>query len=69
MCEASYINAGDVPAERDSQNKEITVFPMFGQPYTVKARRRKAATVEGSEALEDLFGTPPPDRFNRAART
>lgn len=69
VCEASYINAGDVPSgEGTVRTKDITVFPMFGQPYSVKVEEAKGGHGGGDpKLLEDLFGTPPPDRFNRAA--
>jgi predicted dehydrogenase len=69
VCEASYVNAGDAPAAEGAvRTKNITVFPMFGQPYEVPVEEAQGGHGGGDpRLLEDLFGTPQPDRFNRAA--
>jgi len=69
VAEKSYINAGgDKNDEGAVTDKEITVFPMFGEPYAV-AVETKAGSHGGGDIvmLEDIFGNPVPDRFKRAA--
>lgn len=69
IVESSYVNGGGSQAlEGALSDKSIIVFPIFGEPYEVPI-----ATSEGGHGggdpvlLNDLFGVPEPDRFNRAA--
>ena len=44
------------------------VFPMFGQPYRVEAEEGIGGHGGGDRVLlNDIFGTPDYDRFERAA--
>jgi predicted dehydrogenase len=69
VAEKSYVNAG---GDRDDEGalkaKEITVFPMFGAPYTVEAEKASGSHGGGDAVmLEDIFGSPTSDKFKRAA--
>jgi len=67
--EASYINAGsNASVEGVVKSKNITVYPMFGEPYVVPVEEAKGGHGGGDpKLLEDLFGEKRPDPFNRAA--
>ncbi|NLM10551.1 MAG: Gfo/Idh/MocA family oxidoreductase [Clostridiaceae bacterium] len=69
VVEASYVNAGgDKALEGAVQKKSIAVFPMFGEPYEVEVKEGKGGHGGGDPLLlNDLFGTPEKDPFNRAA--
>lgn len=69
VVEKSYINAGgDREDEGALKQKEITVFPMFDAPYTVAVEIATGSHGGGDAVmLEDIFGSPPPDKFARAA--
>lgn len=69
VVEKTYINAGgDKAAEGALRNKEIMVVPLSGAPYEVTVPIAEGGHGGGDEVLlNDLFGTPTPDRFNRAA--
>lgn len=44
------------------------VFPMFGEPYRVETEKGVGSHGGGDKVLlNDIFGTPEPDRFERAA--
>jgi predicted dehydrogenase len=69
IVESSYINSGgDKENEGRLEGSKIVVYPMFGEPYEVKLQ-----TIEGGHGggdtvlLNDLFGTPVADPWNRAA--
>lgn len=69
VTEQSYVNAGgDRSIEGAVVGKQITVHPMFGEPYKVEIQEGKGGHGGGDPVLlNDLFGEPAPDRFNRAA--
>ncbi|NMB45865.1 MAG: Gfo/Idh/MocA family oxidoreductase [Firmicutes bacterium] len=69
VCERSYISGGaHVAAEGAVETKDITVFPMFDEPYEVPVKETKGGHGGGDPVLlNDLFGTPTEDRFQRAA--
>jgi predicted dehydrogenase len=69
VVETSYINAaGDKSSEGAQIGKSIVVLPMFGEPYSVNADEATGAHGGGDAVmLEDIFGSPPDDRFKRAA--
>ena len=69
VSENAYINAGGLKEVEGSAKKiSIAVFPMFGDPYEVPLETASGGHGGGDPVLlEDLFGNPAPDRFNRAA--
>ena len=69
VIESAYINAGaSLSAEGAVKEKSITVFPMFGEPYNVPIEKGEGGHGGGDPILlNDLFGTPTPDPYNRAA--
>jgi predicted dehydrogenase len=69
VVETSYVNSGgDKALEGALKDKTILVFPMFAAPYEVEVEEGKGGHGGGDPVLlNDIFGTPVPDRFNRAA--
>jgi len=69
VAENTYVNAGGAKEVEGSAKKiSIAVFPMFGEPYEVEVPMTGGGHGGGDPVLlNDLFGTPVPDRFNRAA--
>lgn len=69
VMESSYVNAGgDRNREGALVGKKLTVFPMFAEPYDVQVAEGVGGHGGGDRVmLEDIFGTPEPDRFRRAA--
>lgn len=69
IAENTYVNAGGAKEVEGSAKKiSIAVFPMFGEPYEVEVPMTGGGHGGGDPVLlNDLFGTPVPDRFNRAA--
>ncbi len=69
VVEKSYINAGgDKENEGALKVKEIKVFPMFDEPYVVDIVEGEGGHGGGDPILlNDLFGLPEEDEFNRAA--
>lgn len=69
VLEQSYVNAGgDQGLEGAVAHKKITVHPMFAPPYDVPVVEGGGGHGGGDPALlNDLFGTPAPDRLHRAA--
>ena len=69
IVEDAYVNAGGAASlEGAVRQKCITVFPMFGKPYDVEIKEGKGGHGGGDPILlNDLFGTPVEDKFNRAA--
>ncbi|MBP1916151.1 putative dehydrogenase [Lederbergia galactosidilyticus] len=67
--EQSYINSGgDKDDEGKLQEKSIRVLPMFGRSYEVEVQEGKGGHGGGDVVLlQDLFGVPTEDEFNRAA--
>ncbi len=69
VMEKAYINAGGAKEDEGAlKNKEIVVWPMFGEPYGVEVETKEGGHGGGDEVmLDDIFGTPAPDPFHRAA--
>ncbi|UUZ94260.1 Gfo/Idh/MocA family oxidoreductase [Paenibacillus sp. P25] len=69
VIEASYVNSGgDQALEGAVKGKKILVHPIFEAPYEVKVEEKAGGHGGGDPVLlNDLFGTPEYDRFNRAA--
>ncbi|MCA0758100.1 Gfo/Idh/MocA family oxidoreductase [Paenibacillus sp. N4] len=69
IVEQSYVNSGgDKALEGALKGKNITVFPMFGAPYAVEVEEGKGGHGGGDPVLlNDLFGNPVEDKWNRAA--
>jgi len=69
VCERTYINSGGASeAEGAAKKVEITVFPMFGEPYDVPVTTAAGGHGGGDpKLLQDLFGVREDDRFKRAA--
>ncbi len=69
IIEKAYVNAGGSgEMEGALEKKSITVFPMFDEPYEVTVDEGQGGHGGGDTVLlDDIFGTPAPDRFQRAA--
>ena len=69
VVEKSYVNSGgEQGSEGAVAGTSITVHPMFAAPYNVKIEEGAGGHGGGDPVLlNDLFGTPAPDRLNRAA--
>ena len=73
VVEKAYINAGGDKGEEGAlEGKSIIVNPMFGKPWEAKFDEDSLPGGSGHGGgdkvmLEDIFGVPAPDRFNRAA--
>ena len=69
VVEQSYINAGgDKANEGALKTKSIQVHPMFGAPYEVPVEEKEGGHGGGDPVLlNDIFGVPEEDPFNRAA--
>lgn len=69
IVEQSYVNSGgDKALEGALKGKNITVYPMFGAPYAVDVEEGKGGHGGGDPVLlNDLFGNPVEDKWNRAA--
>lgn len=69
IVEQTYVNAGGNAAmEGALKQKSITVFPMFGEPYEVPVQEAEGGHGGGDPVLlNDIFGVPVEDKFNRAA--
>jgi predicted dehydrogenase len=69
VVEGSYVNAGGpAAAEGVAKTRRITVFPLFGEPYDAEIPEGIGGHGGGDAVmLEDIFGSPPDDRFHRAA--
>lgn len=67
--EKTYINAGGDSADEGSvRMKKIVVYPMFGERYEVPVEELAGGHGGGDpRLLDDIFGNPEPDRFERAA--
>lgn len=67
--EAVYINAGGESSKEGAVvGKKLTVYPMFGAAYNVDTEKAKGGHGGGDPVmLNDIFGTPDYDPFNRAA--
>lgn len=69
IVEQSYVNSGgDKALEGALVGKTLVVHPMFGEPYSVQVEEGKGGHGGGDPVLlNDLFGTPTDDIYNRAA--
>lgn len=69
VVESTYVNAGgDVSEEGAVKKTSITVFPMFDAPYNVEIEKKAGGHGGGDPVLlNDLFGVPEYDPYNRAA--
>ncbi len=69
VVEKSYVNSGGDKADEGALvGKNIMVFPMFDQPYDVEIEEKTGGHGGGDPVLlNDVFGVPEADRFNRAA--
>ena len=69
IVDKSYVNAGgDRALEGALEGKHIVVHPMFGAPYEVDVVEGEGGHGGGDPVLlNDLFGTPEADIYNRAA--
>jgi predicted dehydrogenase len=69
IVEAAYINGGGSKEnEGKVEGSKIVVYPMFGKPYEVPIENGHGGHGGGDEVLlEDIFGKPTKDRWNRAA--
>lgn len=69
VVEQSYVNSGgDKASEGALKGINIWVYPQFGTPYQVQLQEGKGGHGGGDPVLlNDLFGHPEPDPFNRAA--
>jgi len=67
--EKTYINGGgDIEQEGAVEKREIIVYPLFGEPYSVDIKSGHGGHGGGDEVmLESIFGNPKFDKFNRAA--
>ena len=67
--EGVYVNAGgDSAMEGVTDCERITVYPLFDKPYEVEIEKGIGGHGGGDTVLlNDIFGTPEPDRFKRAA--
>jgi predicted dehydrogenase len=69
IVEKSYVNSGGSKAEEGQlEQLSILVSPMFDVPYDVQVENGIGGHGGGDTLLlQDLFGNPKPDPFNRAA--
>ncbi len=69
VVEAVYVNGkGPSSLEGDIESKKITVYPMFGESYTVPIEEGKGGHGGGDvRMMNDIFGEPEYDPFHRAA--
>ena len=67
--EQSYINSGGSKEDEGKlEEKSVRVLPMFGESYEVDIVEAEGGHGGGDPVLlQDLFGTPEEDEFNRAA--
>lgn len=67
--EMSYVNSGGNKDDEGAlRGKTLTVHPMFAAPYEVHVEEKPGGHGGGDPILlNDLFGVPEPDPFNRAA--
>lgn len=69
ILEQSYVNSGGEQGQEGAvTHKKITVHPMFAPPYEVPVVEGEGGHGGGDPVLlNDLFGTPVPDKLHRAA--
>jgi predicted dehydrogenase len=69
IVEKSYVNSGGEKSQEGAiEGMNLTVFPIFGEPYSVAIEEGVGGHGGGDQVmLNDIFGIPEPDRFERAA--
>lgn len=70
VVEKSYVNSGgdDKSEEGALVSRDVTVYPMFDEPYSVEIEEGTGGHGGGDEVmLRDIFGEPTNDIYNRAA--
>ena len=69
VAHTTYVNAGGtVGNEGNHAFEKIRIFPMFKKPYDAEIEQGEGGHGGGDPVmLNDLFGAPRKDRFNRAA--
>lgn len=69
VVEQAYVNSGGKKEDEGAViGKSIKVFPMFDEPYEVEIEEREGGHGGGDPILlNDLFGKPVEDPFNRKA--
>ena len=69
IVEQSYVNSGGEKSQEGALKEQtIKVFPMFAAPYEVEVEEGVGGHGGGDPVLlNDLFGSPVEDPFNRAA--
>lgn len=69
VVENTYISGGGQSSSEGSvEGVQITVFPMFGEPYDVEIEKGEGGHGGGDPILlNDIFGVPVEDRLERAA--
>jgi len=69
VCEKAYINAGgDKENEGALKNISLMLYPMFDRPCEIEIMQKEGGHGGGDPVLlNDLFGIPEPDPFDRAA--
>ncbi len=69
VIETVYVNGqGESSKEGVVKGAKIMVYPLFAEPYEAPFESSGGAHGGGDPViLEDIFGNPPPDPFNRAA--
>jgi predicted dehydrogenase len=69
IIEQSYVNSGGEKAEEGAlKDRTINVYPMFGAPYEAEVDEGLGGHGGGDPVLlNDIFGLPVHDKFNRAA--
>ncbi len=68
VVERSYVSLDDRSLSGSTNERRITVRPLFDKPYAVDWREAEGGHGGGDPVLlNDIFGTPAPDPLNRAA--
>ncbi|KAL2417631.1 hypothetical protein ABEF95_002599 [Exophiala dermatitidis] len=69
VVERAYINSGGEQSQEGAlEHRSILLRPMFGKPMEVEIPSGVGGHGGGDpQLLNDIFGTPKPDAFNRAA--
>lgn len=69
IIEQSYVNSGGEKSQEGAlKDQTIIVYPMFAAAYEVEVEEGVGGHGGGDPVLlNDIFGTPAPDKFNRAA--
>jgi len=69
VVERSYVSGKDSIVHQGATDKEnLMVFPIFAEPYKVDIEKKAGGHGGGDPVLlNDIFGVPEHDKFNRAA--